>query len=468
MKTINQTSLQSIVKATLALAAIAALSTAAHAGVYPQFPAGCAADGSNAANTKVCRHVVGGDGWISYAENVVDPALGLPDATPVDATNALRRSGYMFGFSDATNLTVGKNFSTATGWSPSELMTKSVFNAKWPAPTQVFSEGQELYIALTNVGMAHRPDLFDPHSVHFHGFPQQAPIYDGVPEGSITVNMGGTLTYYYKLNDPGTYMYHCHVESTEHMQMGMLGQLYVKPKQDGTPYCLGGTGAACTGGKLYNKFVYNDGDGRTGYDVVAALQLGSFDAYFHDLHEAIQPLPFNTLRSSHTFINGRGYPDTIDTRTTTFDKTRSDRTDAATELPETSQPEHASVTANVGDRVLLRLSNLSVTDYFTVTAAGLNFRVVGSGAAQTKGPDPVKTLSLNAAGQPIASYPGVVGKPYDFRTNSVTLGGGETADLIIETAGLAKGTYTFYTTNLNFLSNGAEDRGGIMTHIILN
>jgi FtsP/CotA-like multicopper oxidase with cupredoxin domain len=262
------------------------------------------------------------------------------------------------------------------------------------------------------------------------------------------------LTYYYKLNDPGTYMYHCHVESTEHMQMGMLGQLYVKPKQDGTQYCVGGTDALCTGGKLYNKFVYNDGDGRTGYDVVAALQMGSFDAYFHDLHEAIQPLPFNTLKSSHTFINGRGYPDTIDTRTTTFDKTRSDRTDPATELAETTQPEHAQVVANVGDRVLLRLSNLSVTDYFTVTAMGLNFRVVGSGAAQTKGRSDVST--------------GVVGKSYDFKTNSVTLGGGETADLIIDTAGLSKGTYTFYTTNLNFLSNGGEDRGGIMTHIILN
>jgi len=52
-------------------------------------------------------------------------------------------------------------------------------------------------------------------------------------------------------------MYHCHVEATEHMQMGMLGNLYVHPKQNGSP--LG----ACSGGPC-TKFAYNDGDGSTG------------------------------------------------------------------------------------------------------------------------------------------------------------------------------------------------------------
>ena len=81
-----------------------------------------------------------------------------------------------------------------------------------------------------------RPDLFDPHSVHFHGFPQAASIFDGVPESSATINMGSTFTYYYNIVDglAGTYMYHCHVEATEHMQMGMVGNLYIDPKQNGT------------------------------------------------------------------------------------------------------------------------------------------------------------------------------------------------------------------------------------------
>ena len=49
----------------------------------------------------------------------------------------------------------------------------------------------------------------------------------------------------------------------------------------------------------------------------------------------------------------------------------------------------------------------------------------------------------------------------------MTLGGGESVDVILDTTGLA-GTYLLYTTNLNFLSNDAEDFGGMMTEITVN
>jgi hypothetical protein len=45
------------------------------------------------------------------------------------------------------------------------------------------------------------------------------------------------------------------------------------------------------------------------------------------------------------------------------------------------------ITAAVGDRILLRLSNLSVTNFFTITALGLPMRVVGTGARILRGPD---------------------------------------------------------------------------------
>jgi hypothetical protein len=50
----------------------------------------------------------------------------------------------------------------------------------------------------------------------------------------------------------------------------------------------------------------------------------------------------------------------------------------------------------------------------------------------------------------------------------VTLGGGESVDVILNTAGVAPGTYLLYTTNLNYLSNGAEDFGGMMTEITVD
>ena len=96
----------------------------------------------------------------------------------------------------------------------------------------VFKEGQKVYLDLSNVGMLMRPDLFDPHTVHFHGFPQAASIFDGEPMASVSINMGGTLRYFYNIVEPGTYLYHCHVEATEHMEMGMIGNLWVVPKQN--------------------------------------------------------------------------------------------------------------------------------------------------------------------------------------------------------------------------------------------
>ena len=39
--------------------------------------------------------------------------------------------------------------------------------------------------------------------------------------------------------------------------------------------------------------------------------------------------------------------------------------------------------------------------------------------------------------------------------------------MLIDTSGVPPGTYFLYTTNLNFLSNGAEDYGGLMTEIVI-
>ncbi len=40
-------------------------------------------------------------------------------------------------------------------------------------------------------------------------------------------------------------------------------------------------------------------------------------------------------------------------------------------------------------------------------------------------------------------------------------------DVILETENVAPGTYLLHTTNLNYLSNGPEDFGGMMTEITI-
>jgi FtsP/CotA-like multicopper oxidase with cupredoxin domain len=414
-------------KTMLSLAAIAALgvSASASAAVNVQCGPGNAgvdntgkirpayvinsATGNSTNATAECMHLTAGDGFISMADG---------------------RTLYSFGFADVTA-------------KASADVTLDILAANFAAPTIELQQGKDFYLSLTNVSMAMRPDLFDPHTVHFHGFPQQPPVFDGMPEGSFGVNMGSTVTYFYRLNDPGTYMYHCHQEATEHMQMGMLGNLYVKPAQDGTPISFGG--------KSYSKFVYNDGDGSTGYDVSKALQLGSMDHVFHELHLGVQPLPFKNMRDTYPMINGRGYPDTVDPRTALFPPP-AEKVDYLTgqNVPgpiESSQPINSLVSAKKGERILLRLSNLNVTNYYTVTAQGLPMKVVGVGARQLKG---------------------ATGTPLYYDTASVTIGGGESTEVMIDTSQVAPGTYFLYTTNLNYLSNFEEDNGGMMTEIVIS
>ncbi len=351
-----------------------------------------------------CKHLSAGDGFISMADKSVDKPQG--------------RSLYTFGFADVTN-------------TPANAVMLDSLAANFSAPTIKLKQNQEFYLTLTNVAMTMRPDLFDPHTVHFHGFPQAAPVFDGMPEGSFGVNMGSSVTYYYKLNDPGTYMYHCHQEATEHMQMGMLGNLYIMPAQDGntTLYPSG-------------KYVYNDGDGSTGYDVAYPLQLTSMDHVFHELHLGVQPLPFKNMKDTYAMINGRGYPDTINPAALPAPPERTENGGS----PGSSQPVSALINATKGQRVLLRLSNLSVTAYYTITAQGLPMKVVGAGARQLRGPD---------------------GKNLYYDTTSVTLGGGESAEVLIDTSQVEAGTYFLYTTNLNYLSNFDQDNGGMMTEIVI-
>jgi len=418
-------------RATGLIAAIALVALAAAAPARAQNPAGAlyvqcpgdfngdsVPDGPVDPNVK-CMHLAAGDGWITMA-----------DGKPM----------YIFSFSDVTGVPL------------SQVMDFGALRANFPAPTIHLKENQEFYLNLTNVGMVLRPDLFDPHSVHFHGFPQAASVFDGVPEASLVVNMGSTFTYYYKIIEPGTYMYHCHVEASEHMQMGMLGNLYVEPQQNSgvvlerdiatgdltaTPKCTvtqSVLGGAAPGPGVPMGYVYNDCDESTAYDVEKAIQLASMDPNFHDQHVTVQPLPFAAMDDKYAMFNGRGYPDTINTAVLSTDTDRGVKP---------SQPVNSLVEATAGQRILLRLSSLSTTRFFTV-ASTIPMKVVGNSARLLRGP---------------------TGENLYYDTNSVTIGGGESVDVIIDTTGYAPGTYLLYTTNLNYLSNDGEDLGGMMTEI---
>lgn len=348
-----------------------------------------------------CAHLTAGDGYVK-----------MGDGTPM----------YIFGFSNVT------------GVASDQVMAAGYLAANFAAPTLSVDEGDQLYLTLTNVGMANRPDLFDPHSVHFHGFPQASAIFDGEPESTIGVNQGSSFTYFYNLVEPGTYMYHCHVEAAEHMQMGMLGNLYVRPKQNKLADLTLLNGFTHHTGF---KYAYNDGDGSTYYDVEYPIQISSFDPTFHNSSQAIQPLPFYLMNDTYAMLNGRGYPDTINPNPLA---------PPADNGGKVSQPVSSLIEATQGQKILLRLSNLSITRLFTLGTTGLPMKVVGVDARHLRS---------------------VSGQNLYYSTNSLTLGGGESVDVIIDTTAVPPGSYFLYTTNLQYLSNNTEEHGGMMSEIVI-
>ncbi len=393
-----------------------------------------------------CIHLVAGDGMATMADDMIDPDFG-----------GAGKKQYIFSYAEVPFPGIDGAPTEASGDYPGWVMQTGMLAANAPAPTIAVDEDDELFLSLTNVGMAMRPDLFDPHTVHWHGFPEAASVFDGVPDSSISVNMGATLTYYYNVKDAGTYMYHCHVEATEHMQMGMLGNLFVRPRQNKLPdgSVLGShihsnpdeAAAAGDDSLIGDTYAYNDGDGTTLYDVEYPIQMGSFDPDFHDASLNVQPLPFSGMRDRYFLLNGRGYPDTVN------DAVLSTTDPLGTSQP--SQPVDSLVTAAVGERILLRLSNLNITEFYTL---GSNL--------------PMQVVALDAR----LLRDGAGNNMY-YTTNSLTLGGGQSADVIIDTRGPdgllgtpddVSGTYFLYSTNLDRLANDAENFGGMMTEIRIN
>jgi hypothetical protein len=406
---------------------------------------------------------------------------------------------------------------------PRQIMDVGVMNGNIPAPLMAFDEDDEFFLTLTNVGMIMRPDLFEQHTVHFHGYPNASSFYDGVPDASVAINIGGSFTYYYLAPDAGTYFWHCHITPPEHLQMGMVGQLYVRPRQDRAPVntslylvsqlqngtaptqtgtsptqsidlrtvcnpnadilCSAVTPAVNTGAtqKMYPAtvgyltggastaphpnagknylYVYNDGDGSTQYDVEYPIQMHGFDPNFHFVGMTFNPEAFVDMKSKYFLLNGRSYPDTV--------SAGPQQTESSDGKVHYSQPMNTIINIPQGGKAALRLVNLAVDEYHTLASLGIRMNVIGWNAKLLRDQE---------------------GHNLNYYANSITLGGGESLDVILDTcmnravfdsctgtnaAGLAatpipKGTYYLYTPTLDHLSNDAENFGGMLTEVHVN
>ena len=347
---------------------------------------------------------------------------------------------------------------------PRPIMDVGVMNGNIPAPMMAIDEDDEFFLTLTNVGQIMRPDLFEQHTVHFHGYPNASAFYDGVPDASIAINIGGSFTYYYLAPDAGTYFWHCHISPPEHLQMGMVGQLYVRPRQNKVPVgnsLYAGlqaqqidprTRSDCNADILCTSplppsnlatraaagnYAYNDGDGTTRYDVEYPIQIHGFDPNFHFVGMTFNPESFTDMKDKHFLLNGRSYPDTVRPGSMTTQVT-----DGSNHF---SQPLPTIINIPAGGRALLRISDLDVTEYQTLASLGIPMQVIAINAR----------LLRDQAGNNLY-----------YNTNSITLAGGESIDVILDATGYTAGSvFYLYTPNLDHLSNDAENFGGLMTEV---
>ena len=353
-------------------------------------------------------HLAGTDGWVSMPQGAPPDLPLFPDPLAPSGFNT-----YVFGFRNVTGMT-------------STQVAAQRGHAQISAPMMSFDQEDDITITLTNLGLLQRPDLFDGHTLHWHGFVNAIPLFDGVPELSLAVPVGRDLSYFYRPHDAGTYMYHCHFEDVEHVQMGMTGMVFIRPSQNSSPVGTDPVGS---------KYAYNDGDGSTRYDREFAFLLTELwsAAHYRDAH--IQVSDWTDYDPSFWLLNGRGYPDTI--------QPGGDPVSTAAGRLQ-YQPISSLVTCNVGDRVLLRLSNLGYQNH-AMTVDNIDLQIVAKDASLLKGRD---------------------GTTNYISTNTVDVGPGESRDVIFQAP--TPGEYLLYDRNYSYLENGGgPGYGGMMTKILV-
>lgn len=153
-----------------------------------------------------------------------------------------------------------------------------------PGPTMLMNEGDSVHIDLWNVSQG------APHTIHLHGLDVNQEN-DGVPHLSFDIPHMEHGYYHFKAPHAGTYLYHCHVASTVHVQAGMYGLVIVKPTD--------GSNTTWNDGYVYeNEFSYLLSEIDTTWHSDAVL------LHDHDTSLTIMPVDIPDYNPQFFLING--------------------------------------------------------------------------------------------------------------------------------------------------------------------
>jgi len=360
--------------------------------------------------------LVATDGFFSFpGRRSTDPG---PLANPSD--------GRIFGF--GFRAAAANEVSSTGPGRIDKLIQKYKGKVSWPAPILLIDKDTQTFIVLTNLGLVVRPDLDDSHTIHWHGFRNPNSVFDGVPEVSVAVPPERDFPYLFIPRDEGTYMYHCHFEDVEHVQMGMDGIVYIKSLNPGYAYDLPDDSPALD----------------TAFDRQFTFMLNEIDTHPHDNLVNIQEFVWSNYKANHWVMNGRSYPDTIirDQELSGSDF------DLGGGLY--SQPVSSLVQANAGDRVLMRIASLGYEQH-AMQLLGIPMTVVGQDASY---------LGANA---------------YD--TSTIYIGAGEARDVLFTAPPFqpslamtdAAGSYNRYwfrnRSAQRLINPGVPGLGGMVTEV---
>jgi len=103
------------------------------------------------------------------------------------------------------------------------------FNGMVPGPTIRVRQGDRVRLVL-------KVQAEGEHTIHIHGL-KKPTVMDGVPYVSHRpVERGQEYVYEFTALNPGTHIYHCHVDTAHHMDMGMYGAFIVEPQEEALRY----------------------------------------------------------------------------------------------------------------------------------------------------------------------------------------------------------------------------------------
>lgn len=208
-------------------------------------------------------------------------------------------SGIVCTTGPAFNLTATDGYillpdgNTVYMWSYAD--SNSTLGFQYPGPVLCVNEGDTVTITLTN-------NLAVPTSIIFPG--QSNVLANGSPaqpefSGSTLTSLansaapnGGTATYSFTADQPGTFIYQSGTDYELQAQMGLVGALVVRPA-------------------LGADYAYNRADSQFATGQEYLLLMSELDPDLHLAIERGETFDITTYHPRYWMLNGRGFPDAI-------------------------------------------------------------------------------------------------------------------------------------------------------------